>query len=591
MAVRVGRGLVLAALLSAAAIAVALRAAGDRAAAGQTSRLSWVATAHQFGPVSYRDPAGAISPDGKWIAYSEGRFLRVQPIGGGAMVDFPAGNAQIRTLAWNADSTRILTDGFGAPTEWGVYDRNSRTRQAILNGRRDLRQAAWSPDGKHIAAIVSGADGQAVWTFDEAGNPTRVTAPRPGVSWPAWTPGGEVACIAPVDGRMRVTIPCGGDPLRTDPDVDAYGPIAFARDGRTVYVALANAAGTVDLWAVPVAGGRARVLSAFDRDSYAPSIAEDGSVVFKVQTYRTNVATAAASGGPTEPLALFQSETPSWDPSGTRLGITYGTWRRIPDDARYPDIAQDAGIIDVNPAAPAVKPARIVHQSSSEDQSLCWSPNGRWIAFHSHKDGSDDLWLRPADDDRIEPRRITFLGRGAETGWPRWSRDGGSLLFTAASRTTNRNAAFVTAVDQTSGAVLAAAREVGLRGVDGDVLHAEWLPDGRHIAAIVKEAAGRHVIVTAPVDTGETHIVHRFLSEHDFPGLAVSPDGAAVAFIAPASDGMFQVFRMPLAGGDPAQVTTDPSNKTQPAWSPDGRSIAFTVWRYEAQFFRAQPVR
>ena len=44
---------------------------------------------------------------------------------------------------------------------------------------------------------------------------------------------------------------------------------------------------------------------------------------------------------------------------------------------------------------------------------------------------------------------------------------------------------------------------------------------------------------------------------------------------------------MPVAGGTPVQVTTDRSNKTQPAWSPDGRQIAFTVWNYDAQFWRS----
>ena len=46
-----------------------------------------------------------------------------------------------------------------------------------------------------------------------------------------------------------------------------------------------------------------------------------------------------------------------------------------------------------------------------------------------------------------------------------------------------------------------------------------------------------------------------------------------------------QVYRMALDGGPPSQATTDPSNKTQPAWSPDGRRLAFTVWSYEARFW------
>ena len=85
---------------------------------------------------------------------------------------------------------------------------------------------------------------------------------------------------------------------------------------------------------------------------------------------------------------------------------------------------------------------------------------------------------------------------------------------------------------------------------------------------------------------GDERVVHRFASEHDAPGLAASPDGRAIAFIAPAADGLFQVFRMPLPGGAAVQVTTDRSNKTQPAWSPDGRQLAFTVWNYDAQFWR-----
>jgi Tol biopolymer transport system component len=589
------RPVVLSALLLIAG--VALFFGMRRALEPGTPRLTWIADAHQFGPVGYRDPAGALSPDGSWIAYSEGRFLRVRAAEGGPLVEFPPGGAQIRNIAWSPDNRTILADGFRTQTIWALYDRLDGTQRALWADRdplrgasvSDLRQPAWSPDGRSIAAIANGPDGQDLWTIAADGSSANAQRMAHRIAFPAWTPRGEIACVTTTDGRARLTMPCGGAVVKTDPDLDAHGSFAFSPDGATVYLSFANASGTLDLWAAPASGGRARRLTNFSRDSYAPTVSSDGSVLFKVQSYRTIVSLVAAAGGPSRPLATFQSETPSWDPTGRLLGITYGTWRRVVDDAKYPDIAQDAGIIDVDPAVPAkvaTQTSTVVHASVSEDQALCWSPNGRWIAFHSHKDQSDDVWLRLAAGDTSQPRRISFLGRGAEVGWPRWSPDGKWLLFDGASKATHRSVMFVAGVDQETGALTREPVELPVRGVDAEVSHAEWLPDSAHAIVISKEGPGRHVIFTVARDGGDAQVVYRFASEHDAPGLAVSPDGRDVAFIAPAPDGVFQVFRMPIDGGMPVQVTTDRSNKTQPAWSPDGGHLAFTVWNYDAQFWR-----
>ena len=575
--------------LAAAFAGVAWRAPGDPA----PSQLTWIATAHQYGPVGYRDPAAAISPDGRWLAYSEGRFLRVRAIAGGPVVEFPAGNAQIRHLSWR-NNTLVLA---GAD----LYDRVEGTRKPLWPDRTDLsaqdgsvaatvatadllRQALWSPDGESLAAIVAGRNGSELWTARADGTAAHVRLLKTRAASPAWTPRGDVACIATSDGRQRITLPCGESPIRFQPDRDAYGPLAFSPDGATAYAGLPGESGTLDLWAVPVAGGSAQRLSNFSRDSYAPSVAGDGTVVFKSQSYHTMVAVAASDGTAMHSLARFQTETPSWDPTGRWIGVTFGTWRRVVDDAHYPDIAQDIGVIAADATEPAVHPDRIIQDSSSEDQSLCWSPNGKWIAFHSHQDQSDDIWLRPADGDG-KARRVSMLGRGAETGWPRWSPDGRWLLFEGASRQTRRTVLYVLGVDQNNGSIPADASELAVSGVDAEIGHGEWLPDSRQLVVEATEAPGRHVIFTLDRSGGAAHVVHRFESEHEHPGLAASPDGREVAFVAPDRSGYFQVFRLPLSGGEPRQVTTDPSHKTQPAWSPDGRRIAFTVWEYNAQLW------
>jgi Tol biopolymer transport system component len=338
----------------------------------------------------------------------------------------------------------------------------------------------------------------------------------------------------------------------------------------------------VDLWRIMRSSGAAVQMTHAARDTYGPSVTRDGTVVYKSQDYRTHLAELA--GGTVRPLTTFQSETPWWHPTRPLLSMTFGSWRRQIDDAKYPDIAQEVGVIDADADAPADQPREVIAQSDSEDQGMAWSPNGRWIAFHSHRELSDDIWVRPTDGSQPD-RRITMLGRGAEVGWPRWAPDGKTLLLDGTKD--GRSVMFTIGLDQDTGQVTSALREIGAEGFE--VTHGEWLPGGRRLVAIAKEAPGRHAVLQVPAAGGPAQVLHRFATEHDFPGLTVAPDGSAFTFVAPAADGYYQLFRRALAGGPVEQLTFDPVHKSQPAWSPDGRRLAFTAWSYTASIWRVAP--
>ncbi len=572
-----------------------------RAVAGPP-RLTYVTTAHQLGVVGYRDPVGVISPDGRLVAFAEGRRLFETSIGGGVRVEITAAEGQIRHVAPRGPSGEWIFEDGASATRWWIASARSPVRplfgtqtevEATLAGdsattRRRvnaLRQVVASSDGQWLAGTASGPQGAELWRLALDGSRTQLARIAQPIASPAWSPAGDVACTVNVNGRWRLSTPCGDAPLSLTPDVEVIGPLAFSNSGRAVFFASPNPAGFVDLWEASLDRRDVRRLTTFARDTYAPSTSAGGTVLLKTQSYRTAVAEMDLTSGISQQLSTLQAETPSYHPDGHTIAVTYGTWRRVIDDAKYPDIAQEIGLIRSMPIdRPADAPTEVIADSDSEDQAMAWSPNGRWIAFHSHRDQSDDIWLRPTDK-HAPDRRVSFLGSGAEVGWPRWSPDGRWVLYDGASPTTRRSVVFVIGIDQETGDVTAPPREVRVTGFDGEITHAEWLPDSATIVAIAREAPGRHAVLTAPVAGGAARIVHRFATEHDFPGLASSPDGRFVAMVGPAPDGFFQIFKLPIAGGTPEQLTFDRSHKTQPAWSPDGRRLAYTVWSYEAQFW------
>ena len=278
----------------------------------------------------------------------------------------------------------------------------------------ELRQIVASLDGKWLAAVAGGSSGQEVWRIAADGSSAQVTRVADRVAWPAWTPSGEIACTVMAassqTARWRLSMPCGQSTLTMTPDREVIGPLAFGN--ANVFFASPTDAGFVELWAVNATTWAARRLTGFGRDTYAPSTTADGQVLFKSQTYRTSVMELDLVSRTFQQLSTLQAETPSYHPDGRRIAVTYGTWRRVMDDAKYPDIAQEIGVIPAMPIdALADAPVEVIATSDSEDQAMAWSPNGKWIAFHSHREQSDDIWLRPVDKQRTGSPRVVPRAR------------------------------------------------------------------------------------------------------------------------------------------------------------------------------------
>jgi TolB protein len=80
-----------------------------------------------------------------------------------------------------------------------------------------------------------------------------------------------------------------------------------------------------------------------------------------------------------------------------------------------------------------------------------------------------------------------------------------------------------------------------------------------------------------------THL--RLLTDDSMFG-TISPNGKVVAYTAGADhDVQTDVFTIPIGGGPPTRITRDSRSESDLAWSPDGRSFAFTRVAHNTDIF------
>lgn len=217
------------------------------------------------------------------------------------------------------------------------------------------------------------------------------------------------------------------------------------------------------------------------------------------------------------------------------------------------------------------------------------SPDGKWIAFTSDRGGrgATQIYVMPAAGGAA--RQLTHEADSIRAGTPTWSPDGKSLLFIS-TRGKRYN---VYSVPFEGGTPRAMSQ------FPGSHRYAVYSPDGKQIAFYSNrlrpgELYGFNIYVMNSSGETDTDLAKQVTSSKGSPGHPTwSADGKWIAFVAKEYDSLrqntmqgnilfakYHVYKVPATGGRHVQLTSgtvdrQPVEDTWPAWSPDGKWIAF----------------
>jgi Tol biopolymer transport system component len=299
---------------------------------------------------------------------------------------------------------------------------------------------------------------------------------------------------------------------------------AVSPDGQTLGYARVVEDGRGDVWAVPLAGGRARRLTDTNEVFFCWTWASTGKdlLISYRRSGRAHLWRQPFNGGRATRVAGLDDQVKELSVARKGNLLVYGS--STEDDYnvwRYP-------------LPPSADPPKPLIASAAFDGDARYSPDGTRIAFASTRSGQSNIWTCLSDGSDL--RQMTSLDPGGFTaGSPSWSPDGRWIAFDSRSP---QSASSIFLLDASGGT------PKRLTGPGPSDIIPTWSRDSHWVYFSSDRGGGPLQIWKVPVAGGEPVAVTRNGGLESFE----SPDGRFLYYTKRGRKGGF--WRSPLGGGE-----------------------------------------
>jgi dipeptidyl aminopeptidase/acylaminoacyl peptidase len=225
--------------------------------------------------------------------------------------------------------------------------------------------------------------------------------------------------------------------------------------------------------------------------------------------------------------------------------------------------------------------ARKLTASPKHDRHPRWSPDGRWIAFESNRDGAFQIWVLPSDGGEARP--LTSIATEATT--PVWSPDGRHVAFVSAvfpefseRPYAESNAANKKRLEEREQSKVKARVITQLLYRHWD----SWVDDKRQHLFVLPVRDGTAEGEPRDLTPGDRDAVPTSTTFSAGDDFAFSADGTELAYTATpvptreeAWNTNHDVYTVNVGSGERRQITTNTAADGFPRYSPDGKWIAY----------------
>ena len=548
------------------------------------------------------------SPDGRFLSYTKEGQQVVVELASGEVVPLSEriGWDAVNWVRWAGDGSRLLAIGRdGGVAVDAAFDLQTgeRSESGLWEQIFDVLCTS-SPERRIVAGRHAGKLG--LW-LEEKGHaePTRLTSRARKLAWAVAPDAGMLAVLLQNEKGWADLILADlqtGERRTLLADADAsYQPttMAFTADGSEILLSLVgvqrgsaqdkqdpDSDRDLDIFALDIASATLRSVVGGPGDDLVTGIV-GGRLLWTNVITSMRIGIVPAAGGDVTELIGETASYPYWHPDGDRVSAMYGPMT-IADWA----LNWDLGAMGVDSKGRSTGALEALIVGPHEDFALNWSPDGRWMAYHSHRGpkpamaysgggATDDIWMRAADGG---PEIQLSRNAGPEVCQPDWSPDGFEVMFVAIDQRAGRFRPVVVEIDPETGARVA-QRNFLVPGIDGDVLSAVYSPVGPEVAFEERTRDGTHRLWVVSLESREKRLLAEFEALSEISGIDFGPNGESLLYVALHEEDQqgehHALFRVATDGDSaPVRLTNVAEEIYTPQASPDGELIAVTIYTH-----------